>query len=114
MNIEFRDTSKYAAEAQKLAWFFRKMNDKFATDYPAAVGDRMTNTDSDPFMQLTPSLSLRENERGAQTGTGWNQTWHQPIDVFSTFSDKDFRLGLNAAQTTLAAIATLTGAKIKK
>jgi len=114
VNIEFRDTSKYAAEAQKLAWFFRKMNDKFATDYPAAVGDRMTNTDSDPFMQLTPSLSLRENERGAQTGTGWNPTWHQPIDVYSTFNDKDFRLGLNAAQTTLAAIATLTGATVKK
>jgi hypothetical protein len=114
VNIEFRDTSKFAVEAQKLAWFFRKMNDKFATDYPAAVGDRMTNTDSDPFMQLTPSLSLRENERGAQTGTGWNPTWHQPIDVFSTFSDKDFRLGLNAAQTTLAGIASLTGARVSK
>jgi hypothetical protein len=114
VNIEFRDTSKYALEAQKLAWFFRKMNDKFATDYPAAVGDRMTNTDSDPFMQLTPSLSLRENERGAQTGTGWNPTWHQPIDVMSTFSDKDFRLGLNAAQTTLAGIATLTGGRVGK
>ena len=114
VNIEFRDTSKYAAGAEKLAWFFRRMNDKYATDYPAAVGDRMTNTDSDPFMQLTPAISLRENERGAQTGTGWNPTWHQPIDVLSTFSDKDFRLGLNAAQTTLSAIATLTGAKLKK
>ena len=114
VNIEFRDTSKYAAEAQKLAWFFRKMNDKFATDYPAAVGDRMTNTDSDPFMQLTPSISLRENERGAQTGTGWNPTWHQPLDVYSMFNDKDFRLGLSAAQTTLAGIATLTGATVKK
>jgi hypothetical protein len=114
VNIEFRDTSKFAADAQKLAWFFRKMNDRYATDYPAAVGDRMSNTDSDPFMQLTPSISLRENERLAHTGTGWNPTWHQPIDVYSTFSDKDFRLGLNAAQTTLSAIATLTGAKIKK
>ena len=114
VNIEFRDTSKFAADAGKLAWFLRRMNDKFATDYPAAVGDRMTNTDSDPFMQLTPSVSLRENERGAQTGTGWNPTWHQPIDVYTTFSDKDFRLGLNAAQTTLAGVATLTGARIKK
>jgi hypothetical protein len=114
VNIEFRDTSKYAADAEKLAWFFRTMNDKYATDYPAAVGNRMSNTDSDPFMQLTPSLSMRENERLAQTGTGWNPTWHQPIDVMSTFSDDDFRLGMNAGQTTLAAIATLSGAKIKK
>jgi hypothetical protein len=29
------------------------------------------------------------------------------------FSDNDFRLGLNAAQTTLSAIAKLTGASIK-
>jgi hypothetical protein len=114
VNIEFRDTSKFATEAQKLAFYFRKMNDKYATDYPAAVGDRMSNTDSDPFKDLVPSISLRENERLAHTGSGWNPTWHQPIDVMSTFSDDDFRLGLNAAQTTLSAIASLTGAKVRK
>ena len=74
----------------------------------------MSNTDSDPFKDLVATLSLRENERLAQTGSGWNPTWHQPIDVMSTFSDKDFLLGLNAAQTTLGAIAQLTGAQIKK
>ncbi|MEO5567920.1 MAG: M28 family peptidase [Gemmatimonadaceae bacterium] len=114
VNIEFRDTSKFATEASKLAFFFRKMNDRYATDYPAAVGDRMSNTDSDPFKDLVPAISLRENERLAHTGSGWNPTWHQPIDVMSTFSDNDFRLGLNAAQTTLSAIASLTGAKIRK
>lgn len=114
VNIEFRDTSKFALESQKLAWFFRQMNDRYATDYPAAVGDRMSNTDSDPFKDLVPSLSLRENERLAHTGTGWNPTWHQPIDRWDTFSDADFKLGLNAAQTTLSAIASLSGAKVKK
>jgi hypothetical protein len=34
--------------------------------------------------------------------------------VFTTYSDKDFRLGLNAAQTTLGAIAQLTGATLKQ
>ena len=114
VNIEFRDTSKFAPDAVKLAWYFRRMNEKYATDYPAAVGDRMSNTDSDPFKDLVPAISLRENERLAHTGSGWNPTWHQPIDVMSTFSDNDFRLGLNAAQTTLSAVATLTGAKIRK
>ena len=33
--------------------------------------------------------------------------------MFSHFSDGDFRLGLNATQTTLGAIAQLTGAKVK-
>ena len=49
-----------------------------------------------------------------QIGAGWDPHWHQPTDVYATFSDKDFRLGLNAAQTTLAAIAKLTGATIRK
>ncbi len=113
VNVEFAGTSKFADEAQKLAWFFRTMNDRYATDYPVAVGDRMSNTDSDAFKELVPSLSLRENERLSQTGTGWSPTWHQPTDVFATFSDQDFRLGLNAAQTTLAAIAQLAGVTIK-
>jgi Zn-dependent M28 family amino/carboxypeptidase len=114
VNIEFAGTSKFANEAQQLAWHFRRANDKYATDYPAAVGDRMSNTDSNAFMDVCPAISLRENERLAHTGTGWNPTWHQPIDVFSTFSDKDFRLGLNAAQTTLSAVAQLAGATLTK
>ena len=113
VNIEFAGTSKFADAAQKLAWFFRRSNDRYATDYPAAVGDRMSNTDSDPFKDIVAAISLRENERLAQTGTGWNPTWHQPIDVYSTFSEKDFRLGLNAAQTTLSAVAQLIGATLR-
>jgi hypothetical protein len=114
VNIEFAGSSKLAAESARLAWFFRAANEKFALDYPAAVGDRMSNTDSDPFKDLIPAISLRENERLAQIGTGWDPQWHQPTDVFSTYSDKDFRLGLNAAETTLGAVALLTGVTIKK
>jgi peptidase M28-like protein len=112
VNIEFQLTSKFVAGAKELAWAFHAANEKYATDYPANVGPHMTNTDSTAFMDLVPSISLRENERGIHTGNGWNPHWHQPTDVFATFSDKDFRLGLNAAQTTFAAIAQLTGAKL--
>jgi hypothetical protein len=114
VNIEFAGTSKLAAEAQKLAWHFRAANERYATDYPAAVGNRMQSTDSVPFQDEVAAISLRENERGAHIGTGWDPHWHQPTDVFATFSDKDFRLGLNAAQTTLAAIAQLAGAKVAR
>ena len=113
VNIEFAATSSLATESQKLAWFFRAANDRYALDYPAAVGNRMTNTDSDPFKDLTPTISLRENERYSQIGTGWDPQWHQPSDVYTTYSDKDFLLGLNAAETTLAALALLTGAALK-
>jgi hypothetical protein len=114
VNIEFQAGARQAEGAQKLAWAFRAANDKYASDYPAAVGPHMTNTDSTPFMDLVPSISLRENERGQQIGAGWNPHWHQPTDLVATFSDKDYLLGLNAAQTTLAAIAQLAGAQVTK
>ena len=114
VNIEFQSHSKFAAGAEKLAWLFRDANENYATDYPASVGPHMTNTDSSPFMDLVPAISLRENERGQQIGAGWDPNWHQPTDLYSTYSDDDFRLGLNAAQTTLGAIATLAGAHLKQ
>ena len=114
VNIEFAMTSKFSDGAQKLAWAVATANDKYATDYPAQVGQHMTNTDSGPFQDLVPAISLREDERGRDIGAGWDPQWHQVTDLFATYNDKDFRLGLNAAQTTLSAVATLTGAKLKK
>jgi acetylornithine deacetylase/succinyl-diaminopimelate desuccinylase-like protein len=113
VNIEFQSTAKRADEAMTLAFLFREANEKYATDYPAAVGHHMTNTDSTPFMDLVPAISLRENERGMHIGAGWNPHWHQPTDMYATFTDKDFLLGLNAAQTTLGGVAQLAGATIK-
>jgi hypothetical protein len=112
VNIEFQSLSKQADGAQKLAWAFYAANEAYATDYPAAVGPHMTNTDSTPFMDLVPAISLRENERGREIGAGWDPHWHQPTDLYSTFSDADFRLGLNAAQTTLGAVGRLAGATL--
>ena len=112
VNIEFQSSSDLAPESRDLAFFFKAASDAYATDYPAMVGPHMTNTDSTPFMNVTPSISLRENERGMHIGAGWDPHWHQPTDRYSTFTDDDFRLGLNAAQTTLAAIAQLAGATI--
>ncbi|HKA58109.1 MAG TPA: M20/M25/M40 family metallo-hydrolase [Gemmatimonadales bacterium] len=113
VNIEFQSSSKFVEASQRLAWIFHIANEKYATDYPASVGPHMTNTDSAPFQDLVAAISLRENERGTQVGAGWSPHWHQPTDRYATYSDKDFRLGLNAAQTTLAAVAGLAGATIK-
>src|SRR5881394_291179 len=110
VNIEFQSSAKFSAQAQQLAFAFQVANEKYATDYPAAVGAHMTNTDSAPFQDLVAAISLRENERGTQIGAGWDPNWHQPTDLYFTYSDKDFRLGLNAAQTTLGALAGLVGA----
>jgi len=114
VNIEFQSLAKTAEGAQKLAWAFYAANEAYAADYPAAVGPHMTNTDSTPFMDIVPAISLRENERGREIGAGWDPQWHQPSDVYATYSDADFRLGLNAAQTTLGAIGKLTGATLTR
>ena len=112
VNIEFQSASDLAEESMQLAFVFKAAADAYNTDYPATVGPHMTNTDSTPFMNVVPSISMRENERGAHTGGGWNPTWHTPLDVWTMFTDDDFRLGLNAAQTTLSAVAQLVGAKL--
>ena len=113
INIEFQSKAKFASTANTLAWAIEAANEKYASDYPATIGSHMTNTDSVDFQDEVAAVSLRENERGTQIGSGWDPHWHQPTDVFATFSDKDFRLGLNAAQTTLAAVAQLAGASLK-
>ena len=114
VNIEFQESSQFAGQSQALAWAFQGANEKYATDYPAVVGRHMTNTDSASFQDTVASISLRENERGAQIGAGWDPQWHRATDLFATYSDKDFRLGLNAAQTTLAGVGQLAGAALKK
>jgi len=113
VNIEFQSRSKFSGQAAELAWEFLAANEQYATDYPAVVGNHMTNTDSGPFQDLVPSISLRELERVAQIGGGWDPTHHQPIDVYSYYSDGDFRLGLNAAQTTLGAVSRLAKATLQ-
>ena len=112
VNIEFQSNSEMARGSMELAFLFKAANERYATDYPATVGPHMTNTDSTPFMNIVAAISLRENERGAHVGAGWNPNWHQPTDVWTTYTDDDFRLGLNAGQTTLAAIAQLVGASV--
>jgi hypothetical protein len=114
INVEFLASTRFASDSMGLAFFFRDANERYATDYPAAVGNHMTNTDSSVFMNLIPAISLRENERGMQNGAGWNPHYHQASDRYGSYSDKDFRLGLNAAQTTLGAIARLAGATLRK
>jgi hypothetical protein len=111
-NIEWQSNSKQAEASAKLALAVKLAADRYTKNYPGMLGPHMTNTDSGPFMNIVAAISMRENERGMNTGAGWNPHWHQPTDLYSTFSDKDFLLGLNAAQATLAAVAQLGGAKV--
>jgi hypothetical protein len=112
VDIEFQLNSAKAAESAALALQLLNANRMFATDYPAVMSNAMSNTDSAPFQDLVPAVSLRENRRLYETGRGANPHWHRATDLFVSFSDADFRLGFNAMQTTLGAVARLAEAKI--
>ncbi len=114
VDVEFQLNSAFAEESAQLGLALINANRMHATDYPAVLSNAMSNTDSTPFMDLVPAVSLRENRRLYETGNGANPHWHQTTDLFETFSDADFTLGLNAAQTTLGAIAKLAGIRIKE
>ena len=112
VDVEFQLNSTMAGESARLGLALINANRKYADEYPAVLSNAMSNTDSAPFQDLTAAVSLRENRRLYETGNGANPHWHQPTDLFVTFSDADFRLGLNAAMTTLGAIAELAGVRI--
>ena len=112
VNVEFQLNSAKAGESAQLGVAVINANRMFATNYPAQLSNSMSNTDTGPFQDLIPSVSLRENRRLYEMGRGSNPTYHQPSDLFVSFSDADFRLGFNAAQTTLGAVAKLVEAKI--
>jgi hypothetical protein len=114
VNIEFQVRSEKASDSMALAFALKAANELYATDYPAAVGPHMTNTDSNDFMNVVASVSVREAERGSEIGGGWDPLGHTPGDVFSAYKDEDFRLGLNAAQTTLSAVAQLVGTTVSR
>ena len=112
VDIEFQLASEKADESAALALKLLNANRMFATDYPAVMSNAMNNTDSRRFQDLVAAVSLRENRRRYETGNRANPHWHQPTDLFVTYSDADFRLGFNAAQTTLGAVARLVDARI--
>jgi hypothetical protein len=101
-----------AAESALLGVALINANRMHATDYPAVLSNAMSNTDSTPFMDLVPSVSLRENRRLYETGNRANPHWHQTTDLYETFSDADYMLGFNAAQTTLGAVTKLADIRI--
>jgi len=111
-DIEYDIESICRDQSYLLAQALLRGNERFGEFYPAEVGTRMSNTDSVPFKDLTASVSLRENQRKAEIGQGSQPHWHQPTDIFSTYSNEDFMFGFNILQTTAGTISELVGLKI--
>ena len=111
LDVEYQLNSEHWKASADLAIQLLNANRKFATAYPAAASNAMSNTDSMPFADETAAVSIRENRRLYEIGRGSDPHWHQPTDLLVTFSDADFRFGFNAVQTTFGAVASLAGAR---
>ncbi len=112
VDVEYQASASFAAEGQALA---EALVDGCAThcgDYPAEVGPEMSNTDSYAFRNHTAAVSVRENRRLDEIGAGANPHWHQPTDVPATYSEDDFRLGLNATRMVVGTVAEMVGATL--
>lgn len=69
----------------------------------------MSNTDSISFKDVCPTVSVRENERMDEIGMGANPHWHQPTEVYETYSDSDFVFGFNIVRMTCGTVVELAG-----
>jgi hypothetical protein len=112
IDVEYQASATLAAAGQTLGQRLLAGNAAYSTDYPAQLTSDMRNTDSWSFRNHTASVSVRENRRIAEIGNGANPHWHQPTDLFTTYSLADFRLGFNALQMTLGTVADLAGARM--
>ncbi|MBW2722953.1 MAG: M20/M25/M40 family metallo-hydrolase [Deltaproteobacteria bacterium] len=112
VDIEYQASSSFPAESLVFADYFEGANEVYAPAYPSEVSNDMNWTDSKSFQNHCPAISLRENRRIAEIGNGADPNWHKNSDVYSTYSEADFLLGFTALQTTVGAIASLSGASV--
>ncbi len=111
IDVEYDSRNDFGGAAQSLAMNWLRGNIRYSARYPAEIGSNMAATDSVPFAPHCPSISVRENQRLAEIGRGGDPHWHKNSDVPDTFSDADYRLGFNATQMTVGAVADLVGAR---
>ena len=120
VDVEYQmNSAEWEASAQ-LGIQMLNASRMFSTDYPAALSNAMSNTDSTPFMDHVAAVSVRENRRLYEIGwqgprgygaRGSDPHWHQPTDLLVNYTDWDFLLGFNATQMTMGAAGLLVGAR---
>ena len=115
LDVEWRAGTTKEADSKALALKWAFASGAYATDYPATAYNYSTNTDDTSFHPYVASVSVRENRRSLTSGGNaeWiNPNYHTANDLYSKYSDADFRLGFNATQITLGIVAELAGATI--
>lgn len=109
LDVEWTAGATFANQSMALAQKWRFLNGEYAVNYPANSADKSQSTDDYSFRNHCPAVSVRENRRSV-SGEWINPHYHKTTDVYASYSEADFLLGFNAAQTTLGVVAELAGA----
>ncbi len=110
-DVEFQANANAGGASNILAEFVVGAMSRYG-NMPAQVGDDMNFTDSVPFQQDTVAVSVRENRRVEEIGTGSNPNWHQPSDLFATYTEQDYQFGFNVVKMVCGSLGELTGAAL--
>jgi len=108
LDVEWTAGATFASQSMTLAQTWRFLNGEYAVNYPANSADKSQSTDDYSFRNHCPAISVRENRRSL-SGEWINPYYHQSTDIYSNYSEADFLLGFNAAQTTLGMVSELAG-----
>jgi hypothetical protein len=106
IDVSYQKNSGAADEALAFAEILQQGAVTYA-DYPAEIGDNMYNTDSVPFEDIIPAVSVRENRRDNEIGNGSNPYYHTAQDLYDNYSEDDYALGFSAAQMTVGTLKEL-------
>ena len=109
IDVEYKSGTTMAQQSSMLADEFVDGCETFSTDYPAEVGSEMTLTDSEPFKNKIAAISARENRRATELANNSNPHYHKNTDLYSSYSELDFLLGLNTVQMTVGTLCRLAG-----
>lgn len=107
-DVEYRASQAFQGRAIDLAHRVAGAMARFGT-LPAEVSDSMCCTDSVSFASDAPAISVRENRRQPEIGTGSNPHYHQPTDLAETYTEADYAFGFEIVKMTTGAVAELAG-----
>ena len=109
-DVEFQVLHGYGGQARPLAQAVVGAMANYGA-IPAQIGSNMSNTDSASFWDDTAAISIRENRRIAEIGQGSNPNWHEPTDLYATYSQSDYLFGFNIVKMLTGAVGELSGAQ---
>jgi hypothetical protein len=112
VNIDYQAGSKQAAASKQLAEMVAALGHVHGPDWPTTVGGNMAGTDSVPFQDAAPSISVREARRVEEILRGSNPNHHKTSDQPESYSDADYRFGFNIVKLSMGAVASLAGAHL--